>query len=84
MNIREIVQDWLKEHGYGGLYCEGSECGCPIDNLMDCGGPMNTWPSITDCHPGYKRPYNPAIDPEEFEDAEYVICADKPKEKPDD
>lgn len=32
--VRQIVVEWLKEHGYDGLY--NYECGCSIDNLMLC------------------------------------------------
>ena len=49
MKLKEIVAEWLKEHGYDGLYCETS-CGCKIDDLMPCDEPG------TDCQPGYIVP----------------------------
>ena len=35
MKLKEIAAEWLKEHGYEGLYNEG--CGCKLDDLMPCG-----------------------------------------------
>lgn len=35
-NAKEILADWLKANGYGGLFSEG-DCGCSIDDLMPCG-----------------------------------------------
>jgi len=37
MNLREIVAEWLKEHGHDGLYYDN--CGCKIDDLMPCDEP---------------------------------------------
>jgi hypothetical protein len=45
---REMMADYLKEHGYDGLYC--NECGCEIADLMPCGG---EW--AIDCVAGYKH-----------------------------
>ena len=36
MTVKEIVADWLKEHGCEGL-CD-DDCGCVLDDLMPCGG----------------------------------------------
>lgn len=52
MTVKEIIEAYLKEHGYDGL-C-GCECGCSLDELMEC--------SETDtylCEPGYKIPCDP-------------------------
>lgn len=50
ITVKDIVEDWLRNKGYTGLYCE--ECGCEIDDLMPCAG----WQSGVDlCHPGYKK-----------------------------
>jgi len=50
LDIQTIIKDWLKDHGYDGLYNINGECGCGIDDLMPCmdycGG----------CKPGYKIP----------------------------
>jgi len=38
MNVRTIVADWLREHGYDGLVdADGGVCGCDLDDLMPCG-----------------------------------------------
>ena len=40
MDVRTIVTEWLKEHGYDGLYAPGV-CGCAIDDLMPCDEPCS-------------------------------------------
>jgi hypothetical protein len=40
MTVLEIVKDWLKEHGYDGLYLpigDGEACGCSLDDFAPCG-----------------------------------------------
>ena len=34
MNVKEIVQKYLAEHGFAGL--AGNDCGCGADDLMPC------------------------------------------------
>ncbi len=67
MAVEEIIQAWLKEHGFGGLCC--SPCHCFLGNLLmphhECG--------IGSCQPGYRV---------KDEDGEWVIREDKPEEKP--
>jgi hypothetical protein len=47
VTIREIIVEYLRQHGYDGL-CKDS-CGCGLDDLAPCGGdPM-------DCQPAHKR-----------------------------
>jgi hypothetical protein len=48
-NVREIVAQWLREHGYDGLYwCSGDEgCGCRLQDFIPCGE------ILEDCCPGY-------------------------------
>lgn len=39
MTVREILVEWLKKHGYDGLYFQGVdfiECGCHVDDLILC------------------------------------------------
>jgi len=49
MTLKEIVRQWLDEHGYDGLYREG-ECGCLKDDLMPCDNPSEH------CEAGYRLP----------------------------
>lgn len=37
-NVREIVADWLRANGYGGLYLPEC-CACSVDDLMPCSQP---------------------------------------------
>lgn len=46
MTIKEIVEKYLKDNGFDGLYC-GDECACGTNDLMPCGEP------IADCKAGY-------------------------------
>ena len=48
MNIKEIVEQYLRDNGYTGL-C-GFECGCGLDNLMPCNAP-----DISECVAAYKH-----------------------------
>ncbi len=36
MNVREIVIQYLREHGSDGLYHPIHDCGCWIDDLIPC------------------------------------------------
>ena len=49
MNIRQIVERWLRSNKYDGL--GDDECGCEVDDLMPCDNP-----NIFTCAPGYKVP----------------------------
>lgn len=50
MNVIKIVENWLKAHGYDGLYSVAGECACPIGSLFPCGE------CHSDCMAGYKIP----------------------------
>jgi hypothetical protein len=42
LTIATIVEKWLKENGYDGLYLdlgEDESCGCALDNFMPCEEP---------------------------------------------
>ena len=52
MNVKKIVIQYLKEHGYDGL-CNNGDCGCEIDDLVPCSEDCSI------CEPGYKRPCDP-------------------------
>jgi hypothetical protein len=46
----EIVEAWLKQNGFDGLYNSDAECGCLIGDLAPCGEiPL-------ECTAGYKQP----------------------------
>lgn len=49
--LGEIVKDWLKKHGYSGLY--NDDCGCSLAELMPCDEPH------PDCIAGYLIPCKP-------------------------
>lgn len=48
MNLKKIVEQWLRGNKFEGLY--GDICGCEVDDLMPCDEP-----SIA-CKPGFKVP----------------------------
>lgn len=45
-NVREILADWLRHHGYDGLFNDGV-CACSVDELMPCLEPSS------ECQAGY-------------------------------
>lgn len=45
-DVQQIVKEYLKANGYGGLGCE--DCGCDIDDLITCGD------NCSECEPRYK------------------------------
>ena len=49
MNGKDIIIEWLKEHGFDGLCMPDEECGCQIDDLVPC----DSSPCL--CQPGKKR-----------------------------
>jgi hypothetical protein len=52
MTAKDIIRDYLKEHGFDGLCCTHCDpCGCGLDDLAPCGND-----GILDCEPAYKRP----------------------------
>jgi len=44
--VKEIVVEYLKANGYGGLYSNDGSCACTLGDLIPC-----EW-SIEDCRPG--------------------------------
>ncbi|HUU93218.1 MAG TPA: hypothetical protein VM238_18645 [Phycisphaerae bacterium] len=64
MNCQDILTAWLKDNGYDGLCNPYAECGCPLDDLIVCGG------SPASCLPGYAGP-----DPSG--ESEYLFCASR-------
>ena len=50
MTIKEIIKQYLEEHGYDGLYSCCVDCACSLDELFGCEYPQ------PDCTPGYMIP----------------------------
>ena len=52
--VDDMVEAYLREHGYDGLYCcedePGLECGCFLGNLAPCGYLCMT----SECRAGYR------------------------------
>jgi hypothetical protein len=48
-SLREIVEQYLRENGFDGLYLQ-DECACAVDDLAPCDGPT------IDCTAGYRAP----------------------------
>lgn len=68
MTVKEILKQWLKEHGYDGLYIP-DECACELDDIAPC----CCQESVLACEPGYKTPCDCG-------DHNFHIGPDKPKE----
>jgi len=64
--VREIIAEWLQEHGFDGLYSEDC-CACQLSDLMPCVG------ATDDCKPGYTSPCTCG------QDCEFHINATKPE-----
>ena len=50
MKVREILAQWLGEHGYDGLVNQDADCGCGLDDLIACDDACH------DCGPAYRGP----------------------------
>ena len=49
MKVKEIVKTWLIENRYDGLYADGGECACEVNDLEPCSCIQD------DCLSGYKK-----------------------------
>lgn len=49
-DIKEIVGNYLLNHGQDGLFSDDRGCACSFDDLMPCGEPL------PGCAPGYAGP----------------------------
>ncbi len=75
MTVKEILIEWLTEHGYSGLWNE-DECGCGIDDFIPCNGEGSDG-----CQPGYRV----KTDPETSDDGYgWKIVSEKPEEVQND
>lgn len=70
MNCKEILEKYLRDNGYDGLYSE-AECACELEDLIPCDEDPST------CEPGYKIPC-----PEDCGDHDFHIIAEKPENIP--
>ena len=61
--IKEIVEKWLIENGYGGLFTV--DCGCRIGDLIPCMEPHDH------CEAGFLKPTGPDYD------RDFIITAEK-------
>jgi hypothetical protein len=50
MNVKMIVSDWLRTHGYDGLCNVDVPCGCLVGDLAPCGEVMNE-----ECRAGHRQ-----------------------------
>ena len=66
MEVEKIVEAWLKDHGYDGLFSSDGECGCVIGELAPC------MEIKGDCCAGYQAPCDPMAG------FDFVIQAEKP------
>jgi len=56
MNVKEIVREYLRTHGFDGLCCPDAGCACLIDDLEPC-SEMGS-----QCEPGYRGPCDGTCD----------------------
>ena len=52
IQVRDILAEWLEDHGYDGLWCDVDPegCGCTLDYLAPCGEDFSR------CEAGYLQP----------------------------
>ena len=53
MTVKEILDEWLPEHGYDGLYNQNCCNGCRVGSLCKVGDILNCSVNVRDCKPGY-------------------------------
>lgn len=51
MDVREMIEAYLKDNGYGGLFNPNEPCGCCLDELFRCDDEQG----ILACEAGYER-----------------------------
>ncbi len=50
MNMQQLIEQALKQHGFDGLFNTDGGCACKVDDLFPCDNPC------ADCEPGYLAP----------------------------
>jgi hypothetical protein len=53
MDIKEIIKEYLEQHGYEGLCCPETGCGCEINDLFPFANGIVNYCSSLECIPGY-------------------------------
>lgn len=53
MTVVEIIEEYLRGHGYDGLYADDAECGCRLGDLAPCESYVLT------CMAGVLKPCEP-------------------------
>ena len=64
MTLKELVEKWLRENGYDGLF-NPDDCACDLNDLFPCDCPQ------ADCEPGYLCDCD-------CRDHDWHICREKP------
>ena len=55
--VAEIVEAYLREHGYDGLFHAETDCGCFLCDLEPCRG-LQEAGMTGECRAGYRQPPN--------------------------
>jgi len=78
MNVKQIIEEYLKANGYDGLCCADKDdgCSCEVRDVMPlacCDG------FVDDCEAGYKALCDPMMC-SQGGDCDFHISTEKPKE----
>jgi hypothetical protein len=71
INVKEIVEKYLKENGYHGLCFD--DCQCKLDDLMPCSG---NWQGFDKCRVGKLKDCNLCAS-RDCDDDDYCIIEDE-------
>lgn len=72
MNCYKIIEKYLVDNGFDGLYKSG-DCACEVGDLIPCDD------DCSGCEPGYKQAPDP--DDPDFGDYDWIIASNKPAKK---
>lgn len=64
-NVQKIIEDYLRENGFDGLFCTTCECGCKLEDLFPC-DEVSFW-----CEPGYIL--EPTEDHPQYDETDWII-----------
>jgi hypothetical protein len=71
ITVKTILEDWLDENKFAGLYAESLECSCTKEDLMPC-----EFDCVPYCQPGYYVELSEDDDPDmayEIDGKKYFI-----------